>query len=122
MGMGVIALIRRIRKSPRAEKPFSSSDLPFVVAMIVLDIAAPILLLLGLSMTTAANASLLNNFEDVATSLIAFFVFKEALSRQLAIAIEERSIRIDTALEQLMANEETARHRTQIHYERYFTR
>ena len=42
--------------------------------------------------------------------------------RKLAIAIEERSTRINTALEQLMANEETARHRTQIHYERHFTR
>ena len=35
----------------------------------------------------AANASLLNNFEIVATSLIAFFVFKEALSKRLTIAI-----------------------------------
>ena len=42
--------------------------------------------------------------------------------RKLAIAIDERSTRIDTALEQLMTNEETARHRTQIHYERHFTR
>ena len=42
--------------------------------------------------------------------------------RKLAIAIEERSIRIDTALEQLMANEENTRRSAQIHYERQFTR
>ena len=83
MGMGVIALIRRFRKSPRTEVPFARSDLPFVLAMIVLDIAAPILLLLGLSMTTAANASLLNNFEIVATALIALCVFREAISPRL---------------------------------------
>lgn len=83
MGMGVIALIRRIRKPPRTEEAFTRSDLPFVVAMIVLDIAAPILLLLGLSMTTAANASLLNNFEIVATALIALCVFREAISPRL---------------------------------------
>jgi drug/metabolite transporter (DMT)-like permease len=51
--------------------------------MIALDIAAPIFLLLGLSYTTAANASLLNNFEIVATALIALMVFKEAVSLRL---------------------------------------
>jgi drug/metabolite transporter (DMT)-like permease len=83
MGMGIIALLRRIRKTPGTEEPFSRIDIPFVVAMIVLDIAAPILLLLGLSMTTAANASLLNNFEIVATALIALGVFREAISPRL---------------------------------------
>ena len=43
--------------------------------------------MLGLERTNAANASLLNNFEIVATSMIAFFVFKEVLSKRLTIAI-----------------------------------
>jgi drug/metabolite transporter (DMT)-like permease len=51
--------------------------------MILLDIAAPIFLLLGLSYTTAANASLLNNFEIVATAVIALMVFKERISPRL---------------------------------------
>lgn len=38
-------------------------------------------------MTTSANASLLNNFEIAATSLIAFFIFKEKIKRRLWIAI-----------------------------------
>jgi chromosome segregation ATPase len=42
--------------------------------------------------------------------------------RKLAIAIEERSTRIDTALEQLMANEEAIKHRAQMYSERNFTR
>ncbi len=83
MGMGVIALIRRLRRTPRAEDPFTRADLPFVLAMIVLDVAAPILLLLGLSYTTAANASLLGNFEIVATAVIALCVFREAISPRL---------------------------------------
>ena len=37
--------------------------------MVVLDIIAPILLMFGISRTNAANVSLLNNFEIVATSL-----------------------------------------------------
>lgn len=51
--------------------------------MIVLDIAAPICLMIGLNETTAANASLLNNFEIVATSIIALVFFKEKISAEL---------------------------------------
>ena len=51
--------------------------------MIALDIAAPISLMLGLKSTTAANASLLNNFEIVATAVIALAVFKESISPRL---------------------------------------
>ncbi len=63
------------------------AELPWTVGMVVLDIAAPILLMLGLQRTNSANASLLNNYEIVATSLIALFAFREALSKRLAMAI-----------------------------------
>lgn len=49
----------------------------------MLDIAAPIFLMIGLTMTSAANASLLNNFEIVATSIIALCIFKEKISKRL---------------------------------------
>lgn len=57
------------------------------IGMIALDIAAPIFLMIGLTMSTASNASLLNNFEIVATSLIALIVFKESIGKRLWIAI-----------------------------------
>ena len=53
----------------------------FVVGMIILDISAPIFLMLGIKYGTSANASLLGNFEIVATTVIALFVFKEAVSK-----------------------------------------
>lgn len=87
MGMGVIALIRKVRKTDAAEEKITKADLPYTIAMIVLDIAAPIFLLLGLSFTTAANASLLNNFEIVATALIALAVFGEKISPRLWVGI-----------------------------------
>ena len=90
LGMGVIALIRKARKSERTEEKITKADLPYTVAMIVLDIAAPILLLLGLSYTTAANASLLNNFEIVATAIIALMIFKEKISPRLWFGILQR--------------------------------
>lgn len=62
-------------------------ELPYTIGMVVLDIAAPILLMLGLKTTHSANASLLGNFEIVATSLIAWLFFREALSRRLVAAI-----------------------------------
>ena len=42
-----------------------------------------IFLLIGLDNTTAANASLLNNFEIVATAIIALMIFKEKISPRL---------------------------------------
>lgn len=63
------------------------AELPYTVGMVVLDIAAPVLLMFGLKYTGSANASLLNNFEIVATAAIAALVFREALSRQLVLAI-----------------------------------
>jgi len=86
-GMGIIALIRKTAKINQSEEKLTKSDLPYTIAMVVLDIAAPIFLLLGLSYTTAANASLLNNFEIVATSLIALMIFKERISPRLWIGI-----------------------------------
>ncbi len=87
LGMGVIALIRKAKKTECTEEKITRSDLPYTLAMIVLDIAAPIFLLLGLSCTTAANASLLNNFEIVATAVIALMIFKEKISSRLWIGI-----------------------------------
>ena len=87
LGMGVIALVRKAAKTGRTEERITREDLPYTLAMIVLDIAAPVFLLLGLSFTTAANASLLNNFEIVATALIARMVFGEKISRRLGTGI-----------------------------------
>ena len=83
LGMGVIALIRKGKKIQATEESITKAELPHTIAMIVLDIAAPIFLLIGLDNTTAANASLLNNFEIVATAIIALMIFKEKISPRL---------------------------------------
>lgn len=69
------------------ELPLTKKELPYTAAMVILDIAAPIFLMIGLGRCSAANASLLNNFEIVATSLIALLIFREAISRKLWLAI-----------------------------------
>lgn len=85
--MGVIALVRKATNMKNTEATFSRSDIPYIIAMILLDIAAPICLMFGLSSTSAASASLLNNFEIVATALIALLVFKERISLRLWFGI-----------------------------------
>ena len=87
IGMLIIALIRKLSNRPETEERLTKCEHPYIVAMILLDITAPIFLLLGLTMTSAANASLLNNFEIVATALIALIIFKEAISPRLWLGI-----------------------------------
>lgn len=87
IGMLMIALVRKVRKNEKNEARLTKAELPFTVAMIALDISAPIFFLLGLKYTTAANASLLNNFEIVATAIIALAVFKESISPRLWLGI-----------------------------------
>lgn len=86
-GMLLLGLFRTRLGLSAAEQRLSRRDLPYTLGMIVLDIAAPIFLMLGLSRTTAANASLLNNFEIVATSVIAFVCFREKANRRLLLAL-----------------------------------
>ena len=87
LGMLIIALFRKVGKAEQKEKSLSKAELPFTIAMVLLDIAAPICLLFGLKATTAANASLLNNFEIVATAIIALMVFREKISGRLWLGI-----------------------------------
>jgi drug/metabolite transporter (DMT)-like permease len=85
IGIGIIFFLNK--KSDNKSDYLSKNDLPYVLGMIGLDIIAPILLMFGLLNTSSANASLLNNFEIVATSVIALVVFKEIISRRLWIGI-----------------------------------
>ena len=86
-GIGVgIMYIFHVKKEEKRER-LTKTDLPYTIGMIVLDIAAPIFLMFGIGMGSASNASLLGNFEIVATSLIALLIFKEKISSELWIAI-----------------------------------
>lgn len=87
IGLVIVRLVQKGAGVEHKETPLARADLPYTVAMVVLDIAAPLSLMAGLTMTTAANASLLNNFEIVATSLIALVIFKEKISGRLWAAI-----------------------------------
>ena len=86
-GMLFYSTVSKVTGKAAATETLTKKELPYTIAMVVLDIIAPILLMFGIKFSNAANVSLINNFEIVATSLIALFVFKEVISRKLWVAI-----------------------------------
>jgi drug/metabolite transporter (DMT)-like permease len=92
-GAGVgIAILRRARKPrtavEKAETPLSRADMPWLAGAIAVGgIAGPVLLMVGLSRTAAATASLLLTLEGVATALLAWFVFGENFDRRIALGM-----------------------------------
>ncbi len=85
IGIGILSIF--IKKKNTEEETIIKKDLRYIIGMIVLDIIAPIFLMIGLKNSLSSNASLLNNFEIVCTSLIALFIFKEYISKKMWIAI-----------------------------------
>lgn len=85
VSMWILSLFQK--KDRNKSERLTKKDLPYVVGMIVLDIAAPIYLMFGINYGSSANTSLLSNFEIVATTVIALFIFKETISKRLWIAI-----------------------------------
>ena len=86
-GIGVGTMYLFHHKNEDHKERLDRKDLPYAVGMVVLDIIAPILLMIGVSIGTSSNASLLGNFEIVATTVIALLIFKEKVSKKLWAAI-----------------------------------
>jgi drug/metabolite transporter (DMT)-like permease len=90
-GFGML-MYRAVRRggvqAGEAEASVSGTDVPWLAgAVLTGGVAAPIVLLFSLRTTPAATASLLLNFEGVATTLIAVLAFKESSSRRVWGAI-----------------------------------
>jgi drug/metabolite transporter (DMT)-like permease len=93
-GAGVgIAVLRRIAKSrivqPGAsEVALSQREMPWLGSAIVAGgMVGPMLLMIGLTRTDAAAASLLLTLEGVATALMAWFIFHENFDRRIALGM-----------------------------------
>lgn len=87
VGLFLYGWIQKMAGKGQTQERLTQKELPYTVAMVVLDILAPILLMLGIERTNSANVSLLNNFEIVATSIVALLIFKEIVSKRLWTAI-----------------------------------
>lgn len=81
-GLGLL-VVKLFRRAENSEAKVEKSDFKWLVGAILAGgVAAPITLLFSLKNTPAATASLLLNFEGVATTLIALFTFNESISRR----------------------------------------
>lgn len=80
----IVKLIQRTGgKTAQNEAGIKKSDIGWLAgAVFAGGVAAPIVLLFSLRVTPASTASLLLNFESIATTLIAALVFKEGIHRR----------------------------------------
>ena len=84
-GLGLAATRLFARKLlPANEAPLRRADLPWLAGVLLFGgLLGPVLLMLGLSKTSASSASLLLNAEGLATVVIAWVVFRENVDRRL---------------------------------------
>ena len=88
---GGVALLRRVLPpgvlgAPEAK--LSRAELPWLAGAIGAGgILGPVLLMMGLSRTGAAAASLLLSLEGAATALMAWFIFHENFDRRIALGM-----------------------------------
>jgi drug/metabolite transporter (DMT)-like permease len=86
-GISLIKLYQQVSKNQK-EAGLKRPDVGWLAGAIISGgILAPIILMVSLKNTPASTASLLLNFEGVATTLIALFFFRESISRRALAAI-----------------------------------
>lgn len=93
LGSGIgLSLYRFIQNiyltSSSREAELNKNDTSWLIGAILSGgVIAPIVLMFSLKNTTGATASLLLNFEGVATTIIAYFAFKESVNKRIWLAI-----------------------------------
>jgi drug/metabolite transporter (DMT)-like permease len=86
IGLAIAHLGRRVLGLESPEAPLRRADLPWLAAVVLFGgVIGPVLLMFGLSQTSAASGSLLLNLEGLATMGIAWLVFRENVDRRLLV-------------------------------------
>jgi drug/metabolite transporter (DMT)-like permease len=91
-GLGLL-VVRSSRRVLHGDRPLTSERLGTTgglwlgAAILFGGVIGPVLLMLGLTTTTAASASLLLNMEGVLTALLAWFVFRENFDSRIALGM-----------------------------------
>ena len=85
-GLALVHLARPVVGLPNTEAALQRPDLPWLGAVILFGgMLGPLLLMFGLSRTSAASGALLLNLEGLATMTIAWVVFREHVDRRLLL-------------------------------------
>lgn len=93
LGSGVgLWMVRLIRDRGFAAPDLPARDWPWLLGAIGSGgVLAPSLLMLGLTRTSAADASLLLNLEAVLTAVLAWVVFRESADRRIVLGMRSSS-------------------------------
>lgn len=88
-GSGIgLSMTRLIRDWGWKSSGVMGAEWPWLIGGILLgDVLGPVLLLMGLTVTSGSTASLLLNLEAVLTALIAWIVFREHAGRRVVIGM-----------------------------------
>lgn len=89
LGSGVgLALVRLVRDRGWKSPGLPRNEWPWLLGAIAFGgVLGPLLLMLGLSQTSAATASLLLNLESVLTAVLAWLVFREGTDRRIVLGM-----------------------------------
>lgn len=88
VGLGLLWLIQAASGITTNETPLRRHDWPWLAGATAFGgVAGPLLLMFGLSLTTASTASLLLNLEAVFTMLLAWRLFGENIDRRIALGM-----------------------------------
>lgn len=83
LGLAILRLSRRVASS---EARLGRKDAPWLALAIGMGgVAAPAMLMFGLTLTAASSAALLLNIEGLATMAIAWLVYRENVDRRLLV-------------------------------------
>lgn len=88
IGLASVRAIRGLRRGAASSPRLQPGEWRWLAGAIACGgVAAPVLLMAGLSHLPAAAASLLLNLESVFTALLAWFVFRENFDRRIALGM-----------------------------------
>ncbi len=86
LGLAAVGWARRLIGLPSVEAALQKADIPWLILVVLFGgVLGPLLLMLGLSRTSASSGSLLLNLEGLATMGIAWLVFRENVDRRLLL-------------------------------------
>lgn len=84
----ILYLVKNIFIKAKVEAKLQKTDLLWLAGAVISGgILAPIALMFGLSITPAATASVLLNFEAASTTVIAAFFFREHIGKRVVVAL-----------------------------------
>ena len=88
LGLSAWMMLRKFQRGKEPSAHLTRQDAPWLAgAVLAGGVAAPVLLMFGITLIPASSAALLLNLEGVFTALMAWFVFEENFDRRIFLGM-----------------------------------